>query len=143
MLTGSTLRLSSSNACTTSRIDRPTANPEPPLSLMTWAPAVFVSSKHILRELGVEAGPLLDRQPGDGGARPDRHHAVAVFAEDQGFHLRRRHLQSLAEIALEASRVEHRAQAEDAIRRQAGALDGQVGQHIDRIADDDEIARSP
>ena len=45
VLTGSTRRLSRASASTTVRIEWPTAMLEPPLSLMTVAPAVFVSSK--------------------------------------------------------------------------------------------------
>ena len=106
---------------------------------MSVAPAVFVSSKTSFGSVGREAGPLLQRQAGDGGARPDRHHAVAVFAEDQGLHLRRRHLQAAGQVAAEAARVELRAQAEDALPRQAGALHRQVGQHVHRVADHDEV----
>src|SRR5262249_44449586 len=35
-----------------------------------------------------EPGPLLQRQPRDGGAGPGRHHAVAVLAEDDSAHPR-------------------------------------------------------
>ena len=99
---------------------------------MSVAPAVFVSSKTSRASVGVEARPLFQRQTGDGGARPDRHHAVAVFAEDQRLHLRRRHLQAPGQVAAEAGRVELRAQADDALPRQTGALHRQVRQHVHR-----------
>ena len=37
---------------------------------------------------GIPARELLERQAGGLGRRPDRHHAVAVLAQDQGRHLR-------------------------------------------------------
>ena len=62
-----------------------------------------------------------------------------MLAEDQGLHLRRRHLQPAGQVAAEAGRVELRAQADDALPRQTAALHRQVRQHVHRIADDDEV----
>src|SRR5690349_13171742 len=71
----------------------------------------------------VETGPLLERQTVDGGARPDRDHAVAVLAENEGVDLRRRRLQAFGEIAAKARRVEHGAQADDALPGEAEPFD--------------------
>src|SRR5207248_3707184 len=52
---------------------------------------------------------------------------------------RRRHLQPPGEVAAEAGGVELRPQAEHALPRQTAALHGEVGQHVDRVADDQDI----
>ncbi len=62
-LTGSTRRLSWINDSTTSRIDNPTAKPDPPLSLMSCAPAVFVSSKTSRSTAGVNPGHWASGRP--------------------------------------------------------------------------------
>ena len=63
-----------------------------------------------------------------------------MFAEDHRLHLRRRHLQTLGEMAAEASRVQLRAESQDALPRQTGSLHCQISEHVHRVADDDEIA---
>jgi hypothetical protein len=89
----------------------PTAKPAPVFFLITSAPEPLVrvnsSSARRLTSRG-----LLQRQAADRGARPDRHHAVAVLAEDQGVDLRRRDVQFLRDQAAEANRVELRPQAD-------------------------------
>src|SRR5437764_269735 len=75
----------------------------------------FGRIEDLLRRVGVEAGPLVERQAADGGARPDRRHAVAMFAEDEGIDLRRRRLQFLGEVAAETRGIEDRSQADHAL----------------------------
>src|SRR5579875_3392742 len=63
LLTGSTRRLSRASDSTTSRIDNPTAKPEPPLSLISCAPAVFVSSNTSRCTAGVKVGHCSSGRP--------------------------------------------------------------------------------
>ncbi len=98
--TGRIARRSSAIASITSRIARPTAKPAPPFFLMTSAPEPLVRVNSSLARCGVPAGKLLQRQAADRGARPDRHHAVAVLAEDQRLDLRRRGARAAAAIRL-------------------------------------------
>src|SRR6185437_8262693 len=87
-----------------------------------------------------EGRPLLQRQTSYRGARPNRHHAVAVFAEDHRLHLRGRHFQTLGQVATKPRCVKLRAQADDALPRQTTTLHGQIRQYIYRVTDDDEIS---
>ena len=107
---------------------------------MTVAPAVFVSSNASFCSVGENPGICSMRQAGHRGARPDGHHAVAVLAENEGLHLRRRHLQPAGQVAAKTGRVQLRAEADDALPGQTGTLHGQVGQDVDRIADHDQVA---
>ena len=113
-----------------------TAQPAPPLRLMTSAPLVRVRSK-ILFCPGVTVGQPGKRKTVHCGAGPDRDHRVAVFAEDEGSYLRGRQLQFLGNEALKAGGVEHRAQTDDLLPRETGILDRQMSQDIDRIRDDE------
>ena len=90
----------------------PTAKPAPPLSLITSAPLPRVRVKERFGEAGIPAGKFLERQAGGLGRRPDRHHAVAVLAQDQGRHLRGRQLERFGDQAAEPGGVELSAQAD-------------------------------
>src|ERR1700733_5361996 len=79
----------------------------------------FCLFEALLLHLGIETGPLVQRQAGHGGARPDRHHAVSVFAQNERLDLRGGNLQSAGQIAAKTGRVELSAQANDALPRQA------------------------
>src|SRR5262249_17989081 len=87
-----------------------------------FRPAALRLLKDFLLKLRREAGELFERQPVDGRARPDWHHAVPVLAEDQGIDLRRRQLELAGDEAAEARRVELRAQADDALPGQTDPL---------------------
>ena len=84
-------------------------------------------------QIGVPAGEFFQRQAGQRGARPDRHHAVAMFAQDQGLDLRGRHVELGGDQAAKADRVELRAQADHLAGRQVEPLGRQVGEHVDRV----------
>ncbi len=127
---------SSATAWTTSRIESPTANPAPPLSLITSAPLPRVRVRSASASRRVPARELLERQAGGLGRRPDRHHAVAVLAQDQGRDLRRRQLERLGDQAAKPRRVELGSQADHLAGRQIELADGQIGQDIDRVGDD-------
>ena len=132
---------SRATAWTTSRIDRPTAKPAPPLSLMTSAPAALVRSKTCLgasRRSSRATAPAAARRP----ARSTRSAPCCRRARRGSSALTcvGGHLQRLGDQAAEAGRVELRAQAEH-LRCQGRPepLHGQVRQHVDRVADDDEV----
>ena len=80
----------------------------PPLELDHLGAAAAGPCEQGLGGGGVPARELLERQAGGLGGRPDRHHAVAVLAEDQGRDLSRRELESLGDQAAEPGRVELR-----------------------------------
>ncbi len=101
----------------TSRIESPTAKPAPPLSLITSAPLPRVRVRSASATVAFQPGILLERQPGGLRRRPDRHHAVAVLAQDQGRDLRGRQLERLGDQAAKPGRVELRSQADDLARR--------------------------
>jgi len=92
----------------------------------------------VFAELVREPRPLLQWQAGDRGARPHRHHAVAVLADDHRLHLRGRGLEIHRQQAAEAECVEERAEPDDAALRQPEFLLGQERENVDRIADDQD-----
>ena len=82
---------SSAIASITSWIARPTAKPAPPFFLITSAPEPLVrvnSSLGQMRRSSREIFPAAGRR--SCRTRPDRHHAVAMLAQDQGLDLRGR-----------------------------------------------------
>ncbi len=86
-----------------------------------------------------EAGPLLQRKAGYRGARPDRHHAVAVLAEDECLDLSGRNTQAAGQVTAESRRVELRPEANDLLPGKTGSSHGQISQHVYRVADHHEI----
>ncbi len=125
----------------TSRIARPTANPAPPLSLMTSAPLPRVRAKRASAVPEVQPGNFSSGRPAGLRGRPDGDHAVAVLAEDRGRDLRRRELERLGDQAPEPGRVELRPQADHLRRGQAELHRGQVRQHVDGVGNDQDDRR--
>ena len=80
---------------TTSRIEMPTAKPAPPLSEITSAPLPRVRLMIDSASAGVPPRESLERQAAGLGGRPDRHHAVAVLAQDQARDLGGRNVDAL------------------------------------------------
>src|SRR5262249_6329483 len=76
---------------------------------------------------------------GNGRARPDGHHAVPVFAEDERVNLSSRGFETARQVAPKAGGVELGAETDDPLPRQTAALHGLISQHVDRIADNDKI----
>ena len=79
----------------------------------------------------------LERQAASLGGRPDRHHAVAVLAQDQARHLGGRNVDRFGDQAAEPCGIELSSQPDDLAGRQIEPLDGQVSQHINGIGDDE------
>ena len=86
--------------------------------------------------LEFQPGNFSSGKPGGLGRRPDRHHAVAVFAQDQGRHLGGGKLELFGDQAAKPGGVELGSQADHLAGRQVELANGQVGQDIDRVGDD-------
>ena len=63
-----------------------------------------------------------------------------MFAQNQGLDLSRRHLQPARQIAAKPGGIELGAKAEDPLPGQAGALNGEICQHVDGITNDEQVA---
>ena len=87
----------------------------------------------VLPKLGGVAGIFFQRQAADAGARPDRHHAVAVLAEDDRGDLGGGGLEIEGQQTAEPQRVEQRAEADHPALRQAKLLFGQISEDVDRV----------
>ncbi len=101
------------------------------------------AGKQLVGQVGSPAGMLFQRQAIDRRPRPDRYHAVTVFAQDERLDLGGRGTQLSSDQAAEADRVELRAQADDLRAGQVQHLGRQISQHVDRIGDDhhDRLSR--
>ena len=89
-------------------------------------------------ERGSDAGEFQQREAVHRGRRPDRQHAVAVFAEDHGAHLRGGELQFRGDERAEARAVEHGAETDDLLPREAEAFGGELGEDVDRIGNNED-----
>ena len=76
---------------------------------------------------------IVQRDAGDVGAAPGRNLAVAVLADDEGVDALAVHGQVLAQLILQAGGVQHGAGADDPVLREAGQLDGGIGQDVHRV----------
>ena len=85
---------------------------------------------------GIPAREFLERQAGGLGRRPDWHHAVAVLAQDQSGYLGGGKLELFGDQAAEPCGVELGSQANHLARGQGELANGQIGQDIDRVGDD-------
>ena len=87
-------------------------------------------------DAGIPAGESLERQAGGLGRRPDRHHAIAVLAQDQGRHLGGRELELFGDQAAKPGGVELGSQADHLAGGQVELPNGQIRQDIDRVGND-------
>ena len=76
---------------------------------------------------------IVQRDAGDVGAAPCGDLAVAVLADDKGMNALAVHRQMLAQLVLQAGGVQNRAGTDDAVLREAGQLDGGIGQDVHGI----------
>ena len=61
-----------------------------------------------------------------------------MFAEDHGAHLRGGEFQLGSDERAEARAVEHGAEADDLLPREAEAFGGELGEDVDRVGDDED-----
>ncbi len=62
-----------------------------------------------------------------------------MFAQDHGLNLCGRHFQALGQVAAKARCIQLGSQSDDALPGKTGTLHGEMGEHINRIAHDDQI----
>ena len=81
---------------------------------------------------------VLDPDPGDGGVTNQRHHVVAVAAEHHRVHVAHRHAELHRDETAEPGAVEHAGHAHDLVFRETQFDPGQIGHHVERVADHDD-----
>ena len=74
----------------------------------------------------------------DGGVAGQRHHGVAMAAEDEGGHVFHAHAEFLRQEQAEAGAVQHAGHADDLLRRQAGLLLQHPHHDVERVGDADD-----
>lgn len=89
-------------------------------------------------ELVGESRDRGDVDTADGGATPDGDHGVSVLAKDEGFDVGGSDLEVVGEEGAEAGGVEDGAKTEDLGDGDEAGLDGEVGEDVDRVADDED-----
>lgn len=87
-------------------------------------------------ESGGDAGEFQQRETVHCGRGPDGQHAVAMFAEDHGAHLRRGEIEFRGDERAETGAVEHGAETDDLLPGQAQTFDGELGEDVNRVGDD-------
>src|SRR3954469_15510391 len=115
---------------------------------MTVAPAVFVSSNASRCRVALKPGNCSSGNPFTVALDQigtmlspcsPRIRAFTCFAGRRRRRAIRLRERAAGTQAAKASRVELCPQADDALPRQADALDREISQHVDRVADDDDI----
>ena len=92
---------------------------------------------HFGNQLRIDPRIFFQRQTGNLSGRPDRHHAVAMLTINRHIDLCRRDIKPLGQHATQSGRIQHGPQADHLRSGKSQLFDGEIGQYIDRIRDDE------